>query len=216
MAVELYDEHEQGERVRNWIKENGSSIVITLILAFAGVFGFRQWQEYQVGQVALAGEYFQVIRQDLQAGDVETAEEQFQQMREAVGGHGYTGLAGLRMAAAWVEDGRLGRAEALYRDILDERKLEPLQPIATLRLVRVLAAQGKAEEALDLLESPAPTGFESAWAEARGDLLHELGRTGEARTAWQEALDGQGEAGMGSYLIRLKIESAGGTAGEAS
>lgn len=216
MAVELYDEHEQSERVRNWIKENASGIVIALVIAFAGIFGFRQWQDYQAGQVALAGEYYEVIRQDLQGENLDEAEEQFQAMREAVGGHGYVGLAGLRMASAYVDDGQLGRAEEIYRGILDQRSLGSLRPIATLRLVRVLEAQGEIEQALALLDEPAPTGFAAAWAEARGDLLFERGELDEARMAWQEALDNQGEGGMSSYLIELKLDAAGRADGETS
>lgn len=216
MAVELYDEHEQSERVRNWIKENASAIVIALVLAFAGIFGFRQWQDYQAGQVALAGEYYEVIRQDLQQENLAEAEDQFRAMREEVGSHGYVGLAGLRMASAYVDAGQLGRAEDIYRDILDQRRFSSLRPVATLRLVRVLEAQGDIEEALALLDGPAPPGFAAAWAEARGDLLYERGRLDEARVAWQEALDSQGEGGMASYLIQLKLDAAGTDDGETS
>ena len=58
MAVELYDDHEQSERVRNWISENGVSIVMGVVLALAGIFGWRQWQDYQVVQAPLAKEYY--------------------------------------------------------------------------------------------------------------------------------------------------------------
>ncbi|MFW5927433.1 MAG: YfgM family protein, partial [Wenzhouxiangella sp.] len=172
--------------------------------------------EYQAGQVALAGEYYEVVRQDLENDGLDAAEEQFQAMRDAVGDHGYAGLAGLHMASAYVDDGRLGRAEEIYREILDQRRLKSLWPIATLRLVRVLEAQEDHQVALALIDEPAPTGFETAWAEARGDLLFELGRLDEARTAWQEALDGQGEEGMGSFLIQLKLDAAGAPSGETS
>jgi len=208
MAVELYDEHEQGERVRSWIKEYSSAIVIGLILAFGGIFGFRYWQDYRDGQQALAAEYYQVVGQALADQGLEAAASEYQAMTEAVGNTAYTGLAGMRMAAAWVEQGRLAPAARVYRDVLDNRRLKSLWPVATLRLARVLEAQGEPDEALDLLSGEAPDGYASAWAETRGDLLFESGRLDEARTAWQEALAQRMADGANPSLLQVKIDAA--------
>lgn len=126
MAVELYDEHEQSERVRNWIKEYSSAIIIALILAFGSIFGFRQWQDYQANQQALAADYYRVVADQLSAEEYDVAAAEYEAMREAVGGSAYAGLAGMRLAAAQVENGRLAPAEATYREILDNRRLRPL------------------------------------------------------------------------------------------
>ena len=45
--VEIYDAHEQGEVVKKWLSENGSAIVMGLVIAFGGLFGFKQWQSWQ-------------------------------------------------------------------------------------------------------------------------------------------------------------------------
>lgn len=214
MAVELYDEHEQSERVRKWIKEYAPSMIIAVVLAFAGIFGFRQWQDHQASQRVLAAEYFEVVRQELEVQGLEAAREQYQAMGEAVGRSAYYGLAGLHLASAHVDEGRLAPAERIYRDILDERRLRSIWPVATLRLVRVLEAQGEIEEALSLLEEPPPPGYRGAWAEARGDLHFQRGRLEQARVAWQEALDHQPEQGANTRLLQLKIDAAGSAAEE--
>lgn len=216
MAVELYDEHEQSERVRNWIKEYSSAIIIALILAFAGIFGFRQWQDFQANQQGLAADYYQVIADRLSAEELEPAVAEFEAMREAVGGSAYAGLAGMRLAAAQVDDGRLAPAEAIYRDVLDNRNLRPLWPVATLRLARVLEAQGESEAALALLDEPAPTGFEAAWAETRGDLMFERGQMDEARSAWQQARESRLADGANTRLLDVKIDAATAATGETS
>ena len=46
---ELYDTHEQGERVKSWLRENGSAIIMGLVLAFGLMFGFKQWQAQDNG-----------------------------------------------------------------------------------------------------------------------------------------------------------------------
>lgn len=216
MAVELYDEHEQSERVRNWIKEYSSAIIIALILAFGSIFGFRQWQDYQANQQALAADYYRVVADQLSAGEYDVAAAEYEAMREAVGGSAYAGLAGMQLAAAQVEDGRLAPAEAIYREILDNRRLRPLWPVATLRLARVLEAQGESESALALLDEPAPTGFEAAWAETRGDLMFERGRVEEARRAWQQARESRLADGSNTRLLDIKIDAATAATGETS
>lgn len=216
MAVELYDEHEQSERVRNWIKEYSSAIIIALILAFGSIFGFRQWQDYQANQQALAADYYRVVADQLSAEEYDVAAAEYEAMLEAVGGSAYAGLAGMRLAAAQVENGRLAPAEAIYREILDNRRLRPLWPVATLRLARVLEAQGESESALALLDEPAPTGFEAAWAETRGDLMFERGRVEEARSAWQQARESRLADGSNTRLLDIKIDAATAATGETS
>jgi predicted negative regulator of RcsB-dependent stress response len=216
MAVELYDEHEQSERVRNWIKEYSSAIIIALILAFGSIFGFRQWQDYQANQQALAADYYRVVADQLSAEQYDVAAAEYEAMREAVGGSAYAGLAGMRLAAAQVGNGRLAPAESIYREILDNRRLRPLWPVATLRLARVLEAQGESEAALALLDEPAPTGFEAAWAETRGDLMFERGRVEEARRAWQQARESRLADGSNTRLLDVKIDAATAATGETS
>lgn len=217
MAVELYDEHEQSERVRSWIREYGMSLVMGLVLAFAGIFGFRYWQDQQATERSLAAEYFSVIQRELGNDQLDFAEDQFQAMREAVGSNAYTALAALLMAGAYIEDGRLQPAADLYREILANKRAESLWASTRLRLARVLQAQGELDEALALLNGEAPIGFQGAWAETRGDLLLAQGNRDEARAAFQEALDNLSGQGASRGLLQLKIDSTGpGVNGETS
>jgi predicted negative regulator of RcsB-dependent stress response len=208
MAVELYDEHEQGERVRKWIKEYTPAIIVGLILAFGGIFGFRYWQDYRADQQLMGSDYYQVVSQQVTEGNLESAESEYQVMLETVGETAYTGLAGMQLAAAWVDDGRLSPAAEIYRGILENRRLESLSPVAKLRLARVLEARGEYEQALSLLEGAAPEGFEASWAETRGDLLFERGRVDEARAAWEDALARRTADGGNPRLLQIKIDAA--------
>jgi len=209
MAVELYDEHEQGERVRKWIKEYGFSIVMGLVLAFAGIFGFQQWRSHQANQSQLAAQYFDVIQSELESGETDFAIEQYEALREAASGSAYVGLAGLLVASAHVDNAELEPAARIYRDILEQKRLSNLWPVARLRLARVMDAQGDRPGALALLEGEAPAGFEGAWAELRGDLLLAMDQPEQARLAYEEALQHQsGQFGAGG-MIQLKIDATG-------
>lgn len=45
--VDTFNTHDQGEAVKKWLQENGSAIVMGLVIAFGGLFGFKQWQAWQ-------------------------------------------------------------------------------------------------------------------------------------------------------------------------
>jgi predicted negative regulator of RcsB-dependent stress response len=47
MAIELMDEHEKGEHVRAWLRQNGSAIVTGVALGLAAIFGWQWWQGSQ-------------------------------------------------------------------------------------------------------------------------------------------------------------------------
>ncbi len=208
MAVELYDEHEQGERVRKWLREYGVSIITGLMLAFGGIFGFRYWQDHQAGQKLAAADLFSVIQTEASLGRAIEAQASLDALLAASPRSAYVGLAALLVAGAHVEDGRLEPAARLYEDLLKQRSLETLWPVARLRLARVLAAQGNLQEALALLDAvAAPPSHAAAWAELRGDLLWELGRAAEARLAYEEAL--RSDSGLGQRLLQMKIDATG-------
>jgi len=207
MAVELYDEHEQSERVRNWVREYGASIVTGVLLAVAGVFGIQYWQTSQHNQRILASEYLEVIREEVANDQLDFALEQFAAMREAVGDSAQTGLAALLLAGAQVKAGQLEAAAQALRDVLTNPRLESIRPIATLRLARVVQAQGDFSGALALLDEMPAAGFEGAWAEVRGDLLLAAGQPERARDAYQQALELAGDSAAGQSLLQLKIDA---------
>ncbi|MER3546757.1 MAG: hypothetical protein C4338_03770, partial [Rhodanobacteraceae bacterium] len=69
MAFEDYDEYEQSEQVRKWLRENGASIVIGVVLALVLIFGWRQWQAHRAEHHAQAAEQFAVLQNALLSGN---------------------------------------------------------------------------------------------------------------------------------------------------
>ncbi|NKI34552.1 tetratricopeptide repeat protein [Wenzhouxiangella sp. XN79A] len=213
MAVELYDEHEQSERVRGWLRENGAALVVGVVLALGGIFGFRQWESYQEGQGALASDFYTAVQQEIEADQLDAAREQLQRMQEAVGDHAYVDLGTMLLAGAEVEAGEHEAARDHYTALLERTAGTALEPLVRLRLARLEAATGRAEAGLALLQGERPVGFESLWLEARGDLLAELGRTDEALAAYDEAvaqLEGEGNNARQVQTKRDALRSAAG------
>lgn len=213
MAVELYDEHEQSERVRSWLRENGVSILMGVVLALAGIFGWRQWQEYNAGQAMLANEYYAAIQRELDTGSNEAAAEQFAAMREGVGEHAYVALSGMLLAAAWTEAGETEKAAGIYRELLDVEEWKSLQPLIRLRLALIETDLDRGDAALALLQGSAPTGYEGLWLETRGDVLFDLDRLAEAAEAYAAAVEQLRGEGRDFRQAEIKLDAVQSAAG---
>jgi predicted negative regulator of RcsB-dependent stress response len=208
--IEIYDAHEQGEVVKKWLRENGSSIVMGLVIAFGGLFGFKQWQNWQDNTRQRASGEYAVMDQLLSEGQLDAAMANFQSLQDDFPDSPYTSMAALKMARARIEVEQPDLAIGLLEFVMNNGHPKAMAVVARERLARVLLDQGRGEEALQTLAgAQGITGFEARYAETRGDILHALGRNDEAAAAWLEALAAL-EAGIGDRgLLVMKLQSIG-------
>ena len=204
MAIDdLLDEHEQSERVRNWLRNNGAGLIGGIALGLAVIFGWQWWHKQRAGQAEQANIAYQEVLQVLAAGDLEKATAavaKLQAGKVAV----YADLAGLRLAQAQVDAGQLEPAIATLKGLKPEASL---QSLTDLRLARLLIDTGKGEEALKLLGEA----NDSASLEARADALVALGKPDQARDLYLQALTGMDVAAPQRRMVELKLTDVGGT-----
>ncbi|MGJ4801729.1 YfgM family protein [Luteimonas sp. SDU82] len=198
---ELLDEHEQGERVRNWLKQNSFGLIGGLALGLALIWGGRWWlQEAHDKRVAL-GESYSAFSASLEAGDREKAGEQ----TASLAGTAYAPLAALDLAKAQLEAGQRDEAIATLRGATSE---EPaLTAVIQHRLARLLIDAGKGDEALALLADAQ----DPAALETRGDARHAKGEVDQARQDYEQALRKLDPAAPQRRLLELKLTQAGGS-----
>jgi predicted negative regulator of RcsB-dependent stress response len=208
--VEVYDAHEQGEIVKKWLSENGSAIVMGLVIAFGGLFGFKQWQSWQVSTRQDASAEYEVLGEYLAADQLDLAMANFQKLQDDYADSPYTSMAALRMARARLDANQTDLAITQLRFVMDKGYPKALRIVARERLARVLLDTGEPEQALTLLEGAGDiSGFEARFAEVRGDIHFTQGRQDEAEAAYLEALDLL-EAGIGDRgRLVMKLESMG-------
>ena len=208
--VEIYDAHEQGEVVKRWLQENGSAIVIGLVIAFGGLFGFKQWQGWQASARQEASQQFEVMSELLATNQLDAAMANFQTLRDDYSKSPYASMAALHMARARLEVNQPDLAVGLYEYVVDNGYPKAMKVVARERLARVLLDMGRAEEALTTLNAAGEIpGFEARYAEVRGDILYSLGRMDEAQAAYLESLETL-EAGAGDRnKLIMKLQSMG-------
>jgi predicted negative regulator of RcsB-dependent stress response len=208
--IEIYDAHEQSEVVKKWLRENGSAIVMGLVIAFGGLFGFKQWQSWQDNNRQQASTEYEVMGQLLTEGQLDAAMSNFQNLQDSYPKSPYTSMAALQMARARIEVNQSDIAIGLYRFVVDNGYPKALSVVARERLARVLLDQGKADEALQMLDGAQDiSGFEARFAEVRGDILFSQGRHEDAVAAYLDALD-KLESGIGDRgKLVMKLQSLG-------
>lgn len=207
---DLYDTHEQGERVKNWLRENGSAIVMGLVLAFGLMFGFKQWQSWETSKRQQASAEYQVMVSLIEADNMDGAVPNYEVLKTEFPGSAYTSMAAMMMAKARLGAGQLDLAVADLTYAMENAQPDAVKIVARERLARVRLSQGDTAGALALLDgAPSDEGFESLFAEIRGDAHLANGDTELAIASYRTALESL-EDGVGNReLLTIKLESLG-------
>ncbi|HDX8369322.1 TPA: tetratricopeptide repeat protein [Aeromonas dhakensis] len=201
--MEVYTtEEQQVEVIKNWWKENGTSVIAGTVIGLVGLFGWRYYNEHQQTTQEAASQAYNEMSAQLAKGDA-AGFEQAQSFISAHKGDSYAELAALQLATAAVKADKLDLAVEQLTQVATSGD-ESIRPIAALRLARVLNDQGKADEALAQLGKINNDAFKAQVAEVRGDILQKQGKSEEARDAYQAAADAGGL--QSSAELKLKMD----------
>lgn len=201
MAIdEVFDEHEQGERVRAWLRRNGIGIVFGIVLGLGIVGGWRWWQGESQARRAAAGDQYGALQATLAAGDLDKAATE----AKALGAGSYGPLAALQLARAQLEAGKRDEAIATLRAV--DGRDPAVAAVARQRLARLLVDAGQAKEAVELMAAADdPVGLE-----VLGDARVAAGDRDAARAAYERALSQLDVAAPQRTLLEIKLMDAGG------
>ncbi len=212
MADDIIDAHEQSERARQWLQQNGSSIVIGVLLGIAVLLGWQRYQQSGVSHRAEAFVKYEDLRSAVDKEDQELAASLAEDLRKNFSDTPHAALAAMEMAEQQIKEGKLPEAESSLRFVSTEAGSEPLRAIATMRLARVLLSRGEAQKALDTLKPVASDAYTAERELIRGDALVTLGQSDEARKAYDAALAAMDVAAQQRKMVEAKRDdlAAGG------
>ncbi|CAD5108049.1 YfgM family protein [Zestomonas carbonaria] len=201
-------EEEQLALVQDWWQRNGKPLLTGGVLALVAVFGWQAWQKYQTNQAQAASALYQQLLETTftPSGqpDVAQVSELAGKLKSEYSGTAYAQYGSLFVAKVAVDAGKLEDAAAELQTVVAKPSDETIGELARQRLARVLSAQDKTEEALKLLDGKGPEAFQASREELRGDLLAKLGRSDEARAAYEQAKAALSEdAAVGALQMKL-------------
>lgn len=188
MAFDVLDEHEQGELVQKWLRENAFSILIGVGLGLLLIFGWQQWNAHRTTHRLDAATQYDVFVADLDKKDVDAAKAIAAKLDSDYADTPYATLAALRMADAAAARGDQDALHGALDSAYQHAGNDALKTLSGLYLARSEIAQKKPQEALDLLDKLPAQGYTALRDELRGDALAALGRADDARTAYTDAL----------------------------
>lgn len=201
MAIDdLLDEHEQSERVLEWLRNNGAGLIGGIVLGLAAIGGWKWWQQHERQQELAAADRYQAAVTAIAANDEQAAAKV-----AALGDGVFANLSALELAASQVAADEPQKAIETLRSIKPGN--DGVADLVDQRVARLLIATDQAEAALDLL-SDAST---PAALEARGDAQHALGQDEQARETYSRALAALDVAAPQRQLLELKLMEVGGT-----
>ena len=176
----LKTDEEKAEEIKQWWKDNGSSVLAGIALAVAGTFGWQQWQAYQVTQSEEASALFSKI-------STGTAIDKAGTLDKLINDYGSTPYA----AFAFLEKAKDAKdsesAIAALRNATNSKEVN-ISRIATLRLARMLIAEGELDQASNLLNKTLPSAYTSLVEELKGDLHLAKKELDQARQSYDRAI----------------------------
>lgn len=202
-----YDDYEQGERVQEWLRQNGVAIIVGIVIGLALIFGYRQWDQHRANARVEAASQFELIRQSLDAGKVSEADTLTDSLRKNHGDSTYAIFAVTLRAQRQLDADKADKAVESLQWAVGHAKSKPLKDLTRIRLARAELAADKAKQALATLQKiPAGT-YTGMAAELRGDVQVKLGQGGEAVKSYQQALAAYEPDAPQRQTLEMKIDS---------
>lgn len=207
-----YDEHEQSERVKQWLLKNGSNLLTGILLIIAAISGWHWWQGRQAQQSQEAGTQYHTFVQAIEKPDTAKAIVLGEAIITNYADSDFAFLAALRLARIHAEAGKFDLASASLDKAASVALTDQNRELVMIRKAQLLLSQGKTVEATKAADSIKAVAYPASLAELKGDLAISAGKTAAAADFYRAALQ-QLSADTGSRgLIELKLTDAGGSA----
>ena len=197
---------EKVEDLKNWWKENGTSIIAGITLAIGGMFGWQYWKDYQESTATEASALYAKVDQT-SVTSMEQAQADIQTLQNSYASTPYAAIASMKAAQQYAEKGDYEPAVKALRWVIDNSKEADFKHLATVRLTRVLIAMKKVDDALALTNQTYPAAYQPLVDELKGDIYVAQNKPSEARAAYDKAMLGAG--GGSSEFIKLKRDNLG-------
>ena len=202
-------EEQQVEQIKKWWQDNGTSVIVGIVLGLGAIFGWRAWQTHEMEQAEAASGIYQEMVSATNQEDITGAENAAEQIFAGHGSSTYAVFAKLLLAKQAIENKEIAQAEEHLRWALNKNNNKSLEHDIRLRLVRVLISQEKLAEALALLDVRERGAYSGSYDELRGDILALQGDADGARGAYQQAQTKFRTAGVDTSILEIKLDDLG-------
>ena len=201
-------EEEQVEAIKKWWKENGTSIVVGLVVGFGVLIGGNYWMENAAMQRQNASLEFSQLQDDLQQTRNDAVMKRGDHIINNFSDTPYAVLSAFAIAKIKADDGDMLSARARLQWVLDNSKQLEFLHMARMRMATVMLAEGNADGALTLLNAAEAGEYLPLYEELKGDIYVSLSQQSQARSAYEKALKANDKGD--NSLLQMKLDDLGG------
>jgi predicted negative regulator of RcsB-dependent stress response len=208
---DAYDDYEQSERVQKWLRQNGLSIVVGVVIGLIAIFGYQQWRGHRATHQLMASGLYQQLQGVLDTGNANAADMLIQQLMKDYADTPYALFAVSDRARRQAQDKQFDKALDSLSWAEQHAPSPALKALTEVRMARVQLGKGNAQEALSVLDRMPANSYAVESQELRGDALVKLGRRDDALKAYQAAVNAAGseisqENEQVKFEVQMKID----------
>lgn len=203
--MEIYGtENEQVDAIKQFFKNYGLTIVLSIAVACGGVYGWKYWQSHKENRLQESATSFATVNEALTKPTPESiaAAEKFVTETNDI----YGVLASLELAQVAIESNDLVNGERHLTAAASKVQNDAFADMLHLRLARVQLALDKTDAALLSLEQVKNKAWNGMTNYIRGDVLAKKGDNPGAAAAYRSALSDE-NAGAIRSLVELKLNN---------
>jgi predicted negative regulator of RcsB-dependent stress response len=208
MAYDL-EEQEQIAAIKGWWNDYGNLVMLVVIGALVAIAAFQGWRYYRGTQAAKSAVLYAQLSDAERANDPKRVRDIATQIIDSYGASPYAGMAALAAAKAGVNTGETDDAKKKLQWAAEHAKEDEMRDVDRLRLAGILLDEKKYDEAFKLVSAKSADAYAMLYADMRGDILSAQGKSADARTAYQQALEKTEPNSNYRRLVELKLDALG-------
>lgn len=211
---EFKTEEEQVEALKKWWSENGTSLILSVVVVAGGWLGWNTYQDNvrATGEAASAV-YSQLVDKAAQPSAEQTDAVKAEmislaeQLKKDFSSTVYSQFGGLFLARFAADNGDFETAVNELKAVIAAADEGPVKLTAQVRLANILVQLDKNDEALALIPAQPDAAYAAQFQEVKGDALYRKGDMSEARSAYVAAKAAAQEAGISTQVLQRKIDN---------
>lgn len=201
--MEIYStEEQQEEAIKKAIKENWKVVVFGACIGLGAVFGWRQYDAYQIEYRSEQSSAYAAIVEKIGQDEGELAQS-VKDYIDKYDNPSYGVLLAFYAAKDAVENQQYDKAIEQLIFAAENAQNDNIKAISLIRLARISIQLQQYDQALGYLNTELPESYKAQISELKGDVYYAQNQLDEARMAYQAAADEDGLTGNRGLQYKL-------------